>query len=59
MGGPGTIGRWAHENPPRARLDLVHMTRAGYTELAEHLVHDLLAAYDGQRSCVVASAGAR
>ena len=45
MGGPGTIARWSRETPPRARRDHVHMTRAGYAELAELFVRDLVAAY--------------
>lgn len=46
MGSTDAIGRWAAESPPRARRDLVHLTRAGYAFLAEALVRDILAAYD-------------
>jgi lysophospholipase L1-like esterase len=45
MGGSDSIGRWASESPPRARRDLVHLTRSGYTVLADTLVRDLLTAY--------------
>lgn len=47
MGSKGAIARWASESPPRARRDLVHMTRAGYAFLAEAFVRDLTTAYDG------------
>lgn len=47
MGAQDSIGRWASESPPRARRDLVHLTRAGYAYVADALVRDLLAAYDG------------
>lgn len=47
MGANDAISRWANESPPRARRDLVHLTRAGYAFVADALVHDLLAAYDG------------
>jgi lysophospholipase L1-like esterase len=50
MGATDAIGRWANESPPRARRDLVHLTRAGYAFLAEALVRDLLAAYDTWKS---------
>ena len=50
MGGPGAIGRWASESPPRARRDFVHLTRAGYAFVAEALVHDLVMAYDNWKS---------
>jgi hypothetical protein len=51
MGGADAIGRWARESPPRARRDLIHLTRAGYQFLAEALVRDMLSAYDAhQRS---------
>jgi lysophospholipase L1-like esterase len=46
MGQAGAIRRWARESPPRARRDLVHLTRAGYAFLAEALVRDLVAAYE-------------
>jgi lysophospholipase L1-like esterase len=46
MGASGAIGRWSAESPPRARRDLVHLTRAGYAFLAEALVRDLLAGYE-------------
>ncbi len=45
MGASGAIGRWASESPPRARRDLVHLTRAGYAFLAEALVRDLTSTY--------------
>ena len=45
MGSIGAIGRWASESPPRARRDLVHLTRAGYAFLAEALVRDLTSTY--------------
>jgi lysophospholipase L1-like esterase len=47
MGAAGAMGRWSTESPPRAQRDLVHLTRAGYAFVAEALVRDLLAAYDG------------
>lgn len=47
MGAEGAIGRWSTESPPRARRDLVHLTRAGYAFVAEALVRDLVSAYDG------------
>lgn len=46
MGSAGAIRRWATERPPRARRDLVHLTRAGYAFLAEAFVRDLVRAYD-------------
>ena len=46
MGAGDAIGRWASESPPRARRDLVHLTRSGYAFLADALVHDVLSAYD-------------
>jgi hypothetical protein len=46
MGGADSIGRWSMESPPRARRDLVHLTRAGYAYLAEELVRDILTAYE-------------
>lgn len=56
MGSTGSIGRWASESPPRARRDLVHMTRAGYAFLAEAFVRDVLTAYDGwKREVAVAT----
>ena len=50
MGAAGAIGRWSSESPPRARRDLVHLTRAGYAFLAEALVRDLLAGYESWKS---------
>lgn len=47
MGGAGAIRRWSTESPPRARRDLVHLTRAGYAFVAEAFVRDLVSAYDG------------
>ena len=47
MGASGAMGRWSTESPPRAQRDLVHLTRAGYAFVAEALVRDLLAAYEG------------
>lgn len=56
MGAPDAIGRWASESPPRARRDLVHLTRAGYATLAEALVSDVVKAYDGwKREAAVAT----
>ncbi len=56
MGAPDAIGRWASESPPRARRDLVHLTRAGYATLAEALVTDMTNAYDGwKRDAVIAT----
>jgi lysophospholipase L1-like esterase len=46
MGGPGAMGKWATESPPRGRKDAVHLTRAGYAFLADALATDALAAYD-------------
>ncbi len=45
MGSEGAIARWSSESPPRARRDLVHLTRAGYAFLAEALVRDLTSSY--------------
>ncbi len=45
MGGQGTIAVWAKEPHPRAGKDRVHLTRDGYTALANALVADLLRAY--------------
>ena len=56
MGAPDSIARWASESPARARRDLVHLTRAGYTALAEALVADMVKAYDGwKRESAVAT----
>jgi lysophospholipase L1-like esterase len=56
MGAPDSIGRWASESPPRARRDLVHLTRAGYATLAEAFVADMVKAYDGwKRDAAVAT----
>jgi lysophospholipase L1-like esterase len=46
MGAADAIGRWSVESPPRARRDLVHLTRAGYAFLAEALVRDVVASYE-------------
>ncbi|MDB4933126.1 MAG: putative periplasmic protein [Labilithrix sp.] len=46
MGATDAIGRWSSESPPRARRDLVHLTRAGYAFLAEALVRDVVASYE-------------
>lgn len=46
MGGAGAIKQWARSSPPRARRDLVHLNRAGYAEVADLVMADLLAAYD-------------
>jgi lysophospholipase L1-like esterase len=45
MGGDGSMARWAAEHPPRAVRDRVHLTRQGYSDLAESFVGDLLRAY--------------
>ena len=50
MGGPGAMAAWAAEDPPLARKDGVHLTREGYTALAERFADDLLAAYAAQRA---------
>ena len=50
MGSGGAIGRWSRESPPRARRDLVHLTRAGYAFLAEALVRDLTGSYEVWKS---------
>lgn len=50
MGGPGAMTAWASEEPPRARRDGVHLTRDGYTALAEKLTDDVLAAYASYRA---------
>jgi lysophospholipase L1-like esterase len=56
MGAPDSIGRWASESPPRARRDLVHLTRAGYATLAEALVSDVVKAYEGwKRDAAIAT----
>ncbi len=49
MGGSGSIRGWSRESPPRARRDLVHLTRAGYTFLADALVSDVVSAYESSR----------
>jgi lysophospholipase L1-like esterase len=46
MGGPGTIAQWAEEPQPRANRDRVHMTRAGYAQLATSIAGDLMAGYE-------------
>jgi lysophospholipase L1-like esterase len=46
MGATDAIGRWSVESPPRARRDLVHLTRAGYAFLAEALVRDVVTSYE-------------
>jgi lysophospholipase L1-like esterase len=50
MGASGAIGRWSRESPPRARRDMVHLTRAGYAFLADALVRDLLAGYESWKT---------
>jgi lysophospholipase L1-like esterase len=50
MGGPGSIGAWALGPDPRARGDRVHLTRAGYAQLATSLATDLMRAYDEWRA---------
>ncbi len=46
MGGPGSIAKWANERKPRATRDHVHLTKKGYTQLAESFVTDLVTAYE-------------
>jgi lysophospholipase L1-like esterase len=52
MGGPGSLRRWAFENPPRARRDRVHLTLRGYqtlgSELANRLFESFEAVYEGE-----------
>lgn len=60
MGGAGSIGKWSSESPPRARRDLVHLTRAGYANLADALSRDVITAYDDWKTrsaSLVSSAG--
>jgi len=50
MGGPGSMAAWAVGPEPRARGDRVHLTRAGYTQLATALATDLMHGYDEWRA---------
>jgi lysophospholipase L1-like esterase len=49
MGGPGSMIVWAAEAEPRASHDRVHLTRAGYTQVATSFATDLLRAYEAGR----------
>jgi lysophospholipase L1-like esterase len=49
MGGPGSIAAWAAEPEPRALRDRVHLSRAGYAQVATSFADDLLRAYDQWR----------
>ncbi len=50
MGGPGTIAGWATEDPPRAMLDRVHLSRDGYAQLGNRIASDLIHAYAAWRA---------
>jgi lysophospholipase L1-like esterase len=45
MGGPGGMERWRVHDPPWAGRDGVHLTMAGYEQLANRLFDDLMAAW--------------
>jgi lysophospholipase L1-like esterase len=55
MGGPGSIERWARQNPPLAQPDRVHLTSPGYKTVADWLYRALMHGYL-QSSAVKASA---
>lgn len=50
MGGPGSIAAWSSEPEPRAGHDRVHLTRAGYSQVATSFATDLIRAYDDWRA---------
>jgi lysophospholipase L1-like esterase len=43
MGGEGSMDRWAHEHPPLASADHIHLTPLGYTDA-------LMRSFDAQRT---------
>lgn len=59
MGGPGSIAGWAMEDPPRAMLDRIHLSRQGYAELGDAVARDLIQAYDAYRSVTPSAPAAR
>lgn len=48
MGGHGTMPAWVEHDPPLARDDYVHFTKAGYERLADVLAKALLAGYEAE-----------
>ncbi|MFO0675910.1 MAG: GDSL-type esterase/lipase family protein [Polyangiaceae bacterium] len=46
MGGPGSMELWASVEPPLARKDRVHMTKAGYERLGAGFAGELLRTFD-------------
>jgi lysophospholipase L1-like esterase len=45
MGGPGSYSRWAHQSPPLARGDRLHLSAKGYEVVADAIAVQLLSAY--------------
>jgi lysophospholipase L1-like esterase len=50
MGGTCSIDRLAARDPPLAAADHIHLTRAGYSAIADLLFADLIAEYDKWRA---------
>jgi lysophospholipase L1-like esterase len=46
MGGAGSYSRWAHQTPPLAHGDRLHLSAKGYEVVATAIAELLLAAYD-------------
>jgi lysophospholipase L1-like esterase len=46
MGGAGGYSRWAHQSPPLARGDRLHLSAKGYEVMAEGIADELLAGYE-------------
>jgi lysophospholipase L1-like esterase len=48
MGGAGSYSRWAHQTPPLARGDRLHLSAKGYEVMANGIGDELLAGYDAR-----------
>jgi lysophospholipase L1-like esterase len=46
MGGAGGYSRWAHQTPPLARGDRLHLSAKGYEVMANGIADELLAGYE-------------
>jgi lysophospholipase L1-like esterase len=49
MGGEGSMDRWAHEHPPLASADHIHLTPIGYVRAAIAFTDALMRGFDAQR----------
>jgi len=48
MGGAGGYARWAHQSPPLARGDRLHLSAKGYEVMANAFGDELLASYEAK-----------